>query len=62
MTLTASTTVYLPVSDEDPVSHEVLEVAFDAAVRWESPVQTFFRTATTDVPSPGTSSPRARRS
>jgi cytochrome P450 len=24
--------------------------AFDEAVRWESPVQTFFRTATTDVP------------
>ena len=24
-------------------------VAFDEAVRWESPVQTFFRTATTDV-------------
>jgi len=25
-------------------------VAFDEAVRWDSPVQTFFRTATTDVP------------
>jgi hypothetical protein len=25
-------------------------VAFDEAVRWESPVQTFFRTAATDVP------------
>ena len=24
-------------------------VAFDEAMRWESPVQTFFRTATTDV-------------
>jgi 4-methoxybenzoate monooxygenase (O-demethylating) len=28
-------------------------VAFDEAVRWESPVQTFFRTATTDVAIPG---------
>ncbi|MFF4362843.1 cytochrome P450 [Streptomyces sp. NPDC001351] len=26
-----------------------IRVAFDEAVRWESPVQTFFRTATTDV-------------
>ena len=25
-------------------------VAFDEAIRWESPVQTFFRTTTTDVP------------
>ncbi|KHD77003.1 cytochrome P450 [Actinoplanes utahensis] len=29
-------------------------VAFDEAVRWESPVQTFFRTATTDVRVGGT--------
>lgn len=28
----------------------LVRVAFDEAVRWESPVQTFFRTATTDVP------------
>ncbi|MCW2676613.1 MAG: cytochrome [Modestobacter sp.] len=28
---------------------ELARVAFDEAVRWESPVQTFFRTATTDV-------------
>ncbi|TQM45037.1 cytochrome P450 [Pseudonocardia cypriaca] len=28
-------------------------VAFDEAVRWESPVQTFFRTATTEVALPG---------
>ena len=27
----------------------LIRVAFDEAVRWESPVQTFFRTATTDV-------------
>jgi 4-methoxybenzoate monooxygenase (O-demethylating) len=27
----------------------LVRVAFDEAVRWESPVQTFFRTATTDV-------------
>lgn len=26
-----------------------IRIAFDEAVRWESPVQTFFRTATTDV-------------
>ncbi|NEK84717.1 cytochrome P450 [Blastococcus saxobsidens] len=31
---------------EDP---SLARVAFDEAVRWESPVQTFFRTATTDV-------------
>lgn len=31
---------------EDPA---LARVAFDEAVRWESPVQTFFRTATTDV-------------
>lgn len=29
-------------------------VAFDEAVRWESPVQTFFRTATTDIDVAGT--------
>ncbi|MER7104501.1 cytochrome P450 [Streptomyces humidus] len=28
---------------------ELARVAFDEAVRWQSPVQTFFRTATTDV-------------
>jgi 4-methoxybenzoate monooxygenase (O-demethylating) len=28
----------------------LVRVAFDEAVRWESPVQTFFRTATADVP------------
>ncbi|BBC31048.1 Cytochrome [Streptomyces graminofaciens] len=28
---------------------ELTRVAFDEAVRWQSPVQTFFRTATTDV-------------
>ncbi|PPK98836.1 cytochrome P450 [Kineococcus xinjiangensis] len=32
----------------------LLRVAFDEAVRWESPVQTFFRTAQGDVPLPGT--------
>jgi cytochrome P450 len=31
---------------QDPA---LARVAFDEAVRWESPVQTFFRTATTDV-------------
>ena len=28
---------------------QLARLAFDEAVRWESPVQTFFRTATTDV-------------
>jgi hypothetical protein len=31
----------------------LVRVAFDEAVRWESPVQTFFRTATADVPVAG---------
>lgn len=30
-------------------SSSLARVAFDEAVRWESPVQTFFRTTTTDV-------------
>ncbi|MBA8826159.1 hypothetical protein FHX42_003535 [Saccharopolyspora lacisalsi] len=34
---------------------ELARVAFDEAVRWQSPVQTFFRTATTDVELGGTS-------
>ncbi|WP_432181542.1 cytochrome P450 [Streptomyces sp. NBC_00063] len=33
---------------------ELARVAFDEAVRWQSPVQTFFRTATTDVEIAGT--------
>ncbi|GAB3975342.1 cytochrome P450 [Actinoallomurus acanthiterrae] len=33
---------------------EPARVAFDEAVRWQSPVQTFFRTATTDVTIAGT--------
>jgi cytochrome P450 len=33
---------------------ELLRIAFDEAVRWESPVQTFFRTATRDVQIAGT--------
>ncbi|MFF4806424.1 cytochrome P450 [Streptomyces sp. NPDC001351] len=33
---------------------ELARVAFDEAVRWQSPVQTFFRTATTDVDIAGT--------
>lgn len=36
-------------------------VAFDEAVRWASPVQTFFRTATTDVPVAGAVVPRGRK-
>ncbi|GAA2127324.1 cytochrome P450 [Actinomadura napierensis] len=36
-------------------------VAFDEAVRWESPVQTFFRTATTDVEIAGTAIPEGRK-
>ncbi|MFI5586300.1 cytochrome P450 [Amycolatopsis sp. NPDC051758] len=33
---------------------ELTRTAFDEAVRWQSPVQTFFRTATTDVTIAGT--------
>lgn len=36
-------------------------VAFDEAVRWESPVQTFFRTATTDVAIGGTVVPEGSK-
>ncbi|MFE5242631.1 MULTISPECIES: cytochrome P450 [unclassified Streptomyces] len=36
---------------------ELARVAFDEAVRWQSPVQTFFRTATTDVTIAGTTVP-----
>ncbi|RFU21490.1 cytochrome P450 [Geodermatophilus marinus] len=36
-------------------------VAFDEAVRWESPVQTFFRTATRDVAVGGTVIPDGRK-
>ncbi|WP_150253118.1 cytochrome P450 [Nocardiopsis deserti] len=39
---------------EDP---GLARVAFDEAVRWESPVQTFFRTATRDVEIAGTTVP-----
>ncbi|MER6982670.1 cytochrome P450 [Streptomyces carpinensis] len=37
---------------------ELARVAFDEAVRWQSPVQTFFRTATTDVTVAGTVIPQ----
>jgi cytochrome P450 len=40
---------------------ELARVAFDEAVRWESPVQTFFRTATTDVTVAGTCVPAGRK-
>ena len=36
-------------------------IAFDEAVRWESPVQTFFRTATRDVEVDGMVIPRGRK-
>ncbi|WP_369131089.1 cytochrome P450 [Modestobacter roseus] len=36
-------------------------IAFDEAVRWESPVQLFFRTTTTDVPIGGTVVPAGRK-
>lgn len=36
-------------------------VAFDEAVRWESPVQTFFRTATTDLEIEGTVIPDGKK-
>jgi 4-methoxybenzoate monooxygenase (O-demethylating) len=40
---------------------ELARVAFDEAVRWESPVQTFFRTATTDVQVAGTVVPEGKK-
>jgi cytochrome P450 len=36
-------------------------VAFDEAMRWQSPVQTFFRTATTDTPSAGHTIPEREK-
>jgi len=36
-------------------------VAFDEAVRWESPVQTFFRTATTEIEVEGTRIPDGKK-
>jgi cytochrome P450 len=43
---------------EDP---SLARVAFDEAVRWESPVQTFFRTANRDVDIDGTVVPDGRK-
>jgi 4-methoxybenzoate monooxygenase (O-demethylating) len=43
---------------QDPA---LARVAFDEAVRWESPVQTFFRTATTDVQIGGTVVPEGHK-
>jgi cytochrome P450 len=43
---------------QDPA---LARVAFDEAVRWESPVQTFFRTATTDVRIGGTVVPEGHK-
>ncbi|WP_338693741.1 cytochrome P450 [Streptomyces sp. Q6] len=40
---------------------ELARVAFDEAVRWQSPVQTFFRTATTDVSVAGTVIPEGSK-
>ncbi|MER5791897.1 cytochrome P450 [Streptomyces sp. NPDC001980] len=40
---------------------ESARVAFDEAVRWQSPVQTFFRTATTDVTIAGTVVPEGTK-
>lgn len=37
---------------------ELIRAAFDEAVRWQSPVQTFFRTATADVTVAGTVIPK----
>jgi cytochrome P450 len=36
-------------------------VAFDEAVRWESPVQTFFRTATSDIRIGGATVPDGKK-
>ncbi|MFE7168147.1 cytochrome P450 [Streptomyces sp. NPDC057616] len=40
---------------------ELVRVAFDESVRWQSPVQTFFRTATTDVAIAGTVVPEGTK-
>ncbi|RNG34815.1 cytochrome P450 [Streptomyces botrytidirepellens] len=40
---------------------ELARGSFDEAVRWQSPVQTFFRTATTDVTIAGTVVPRGTK-
>jgi cytochrome P450 len=40
---------------------ELARVAFDEAVRWQSPVQTFFRTTTTDVEIAGTMIPEGAK-
>ncbi|GAB2468643.1 cytochrome P450 [Streptomyces incanus] len=40
---------------------EAARIAFDEAVRWQSPVQTFFRTATTDVRVAGTVVPEGTK-
>ncbi|MFI7501729.1 cytochrome P450 [Streptomyces sp. NPDC049687] len=40
---------------------ESVRVAFDEAVRWQSPVQTFFRTATSDVTIAGTVIPEGTK-
>lgn len=37
---------------------ELARAAFDEAIRWQSPVQTFFRTATTDIDVAGTVIPK----
>lgn len=39
----------------------LIRVAFDEAIRWESPVQTFFRTATTDIDVDGTVIPDGKK-
>ncbi|WP_421108464.1 cytochrome P450 [Streptomyces sp. NEAU-S77] len=40
---------------------ELARTSFDEAVRWQSPVQTFFRTATTDVTMAGTVVPQGTK-
>jgi cytochrome P450 len=40
---------------------ELARVAFDEAVRWQSPVQTFFRTATTDTRVAGSTIPEGEK-
>ena len=50
-----------PVAAAARRTRRLARVAFDEAVRWESPVQTFFRTATTDVRVGGTVVPEGRK-
>jgi 4-methoxybenzoate monooxygenase (O-demethylating) len=50
-----------PAWDALRANPALARIAFDEAVRWQSPVQTFFRTATTDVHVAGTVIPDGKK-